>query len=67
MRAGQVLYEQRDLYELRRDNVVFLTERQATGLAIVAGRRLPTALELAASIRTAEETSSSRVGSPVTV
>jgi hypothetical protein len=55
VRAGQVLYEQRDLYELPRDNVVLLTVRQATGLAIVAGRRLPTATELAASIRVAEE------------
>jgi hypothetical protein len=50
--AGQVRYEQRDLYELPRDDVVLLTARQATGLAIVAGRRLPVEAELAASIRT---------------
>lgn len=53
--AGQALYEQRNLGELPSDAVVVLTEQQATGLAILAGRRLPTAGELAAALRTGED------------
>jgi hypothetical protein len=58
--ADQVLYEQRDLYELPRDDVVILTAAQATGLAIVAGQRLPTATEITATVRTAEQADWSR-------
>lgn len=47
--------EQRDLYELPKDRAVILTERQAAGLAITAGRRLPTPADLDAAVRTVEE------------
>jgi hypothetical protein len=54
--ASQVLYDQHDQYEVPSDAVVVLTEQQAVGLAILAGRRLPTASELAAALRSEEET-----------
>jgi hypothetical protein len=53
--ADRVLYEQRDLYELAKDDAVMLTEAQATGLAVLAGRRLPTDTELTAAIRAQDE------------
>jgi hypothetical protein len=52
--AAQALYDQRNLYELPSDAVVLLTGQQATGLAILAGRRIPTASELAAALRAQE-------------
>ena len=53
--ASQILYDQHDRYELPSNEVVVLTHQQAIGLAILAGRRLPTASELAAALRAEEE------------
>jgi hypothetical protein len=55
MTASQALYDQHDLSESPSDAVVVLTEQQAVGLAILAGRRLPTESELAAALRAEEE------------
>ena len=53
--ASRVLYDQHDQYESPSAAVVVLTEQQATGLAILAGCRLPTVSELADALRAEEE------------
>ena len=53
--ASQALYDQHDLAESPSEAVVVLTEQQAIGLAIQAGRRLPTAGDLAEALRAEEE------------
>jgi hypothetical protein len=50
--AAEALYHQHDRPS---DTVLTLTGQQATGLAILAGRRLPTRSELAAALRARED------------
>jgi hypothetical protein len=53
--ASLALHDQDDMVEQPGDTVVVLTEQQAGGLAILAGRRLPTGSELAAALRGEQE------------